>query len=228
MSASKPTDVATVAAILLNWKRPDDLRKAIANIRAQTVPIDIYLWDNNPGEQFDADVVIKSSENYKCIPRWLMTSLMPAHIQYVFTLDDDVSLTKPNAIDLCLRQHTALIKQGYKHPIVALECAHVKAPYTSYDWHPRSGHGDVAKGKFMFLSRSLLQTARLPPAGVTEDDIYISSFADTCYQHDALRQCVAESRSSTGPMALSMQPGHAQRRDDAVRQFIRPKKLGLK
>lgn len=49
-------------ALLLNWKRPENIVKTIASMRAQTVPIEIWLWNNNPDDKtaYDVDMQINS------------------------------------------------------------------------------------------------------------------------------------------------------------------------
>ena len=56
-----------VTALLLNWKRQDNIVKVIQSIRDQSVKVDIWLWNNNSEDttSYDVDVQINSSNNFK-------------------------------------------------------------------------------------------------------------------------------------------------------------------
>eukprot|EP00940_MAST-03C_sp_MAST-3C-sp2_P003345 g3345.t1 len=80
----------TLTVVLLNYKRPDNLRRIIRSLRRQTVAPEIFLW-NNSGAPFRADGVtwqIDTSENKFCWPRWFMASL--AKTSFVCVMDDDL------------------------------------------------------------------------------------------------------------------------------------------
>jgi len=65
-------DINKATAVLLNWKRPDNLKELISSIRSQSVPIEILLWNNNPDDKtrYDVDIQVDSSTNLMCWPRW--------------------------------------------------------------------------------------------------------------------------------------------------------------
>jgi hypothetical protein len=88
-----------ITAILLNWKRPENIVKTIKSIRDQSIPVKICLWNNNPDDKtnYDVDLQINSPNNFKCYPRWMMASLIETN--YIFTLDDDLVLSDDNVIE---------------------------------------------------------------------------------------------------------------------------------
>ena len=57
-----------ITALLLNWKRQENILKVIQSIKDQSVDIDIWLWNNNPEDKtsYDVDVQVNSSSNFKC------------------------------------------------------------------------------------------------------------------------------------------------------------------
>ena len=83
-----------VTALLLNWKRQENIVKVIQSIRDQSIDIDIWLWNNNieDNTSYDVDVQINSSNNFKCWPRWLVGSMVDEG--FIFTLDDLTYLKK--------------------------------------------------------------------------------------------------------------------------------------
>ncbi len=76
--------IPTVTVLLLNYKRPENIRRILTDLMKQKpIPPDIFLW-NNSGEQFiDSRVTwqIDSSINKYCWPRWMMASL--ARTKYI-------------------------------------------------------------------------------------------------------------------------------------------------
>ena len=72
-------------ALLLNWKREENLKKVISSIRNQSADVKIWLWNNNPnGVKYDVDLQIDSGINFKCWSRWLLGSLVDT--SYIFTI----------------------------------------------------------------------------------------------------------------------------------------------
>ena len=55
-----------ITALLLNWKRQENIVKVIQSIRDQSVKVDIWLWNNNieDNTSYDVDVQINSSNNF--------------------------------------------------------------------------------------------------------------------------------------------------------------------
>ena len=89
----------TITAVLLNWKRPENIVKTIKSIRDQSISVKICLWNNNSDDKtkYDVDLQINSPNNFKCYPRWMMASLIET--DYIFTLDDDLILADDNVIE---------------------------------------------------------------------------------------------------------------------------------
>lgn len=86
----------TVEVVLINWKRPDNIKKVIARLREQTWPITITLVDCAAGPEFQLPNDVKQSadnlytlhENYLCFNRYV-----PAfnyHSDFTLFLDDDM------------------------------------------------------------------------------------------------------------------------------------------
>jgi len=78
-----------ITTILLNYKRVENMPGIIEAIRRQTIESKIWIWDNSGTFDLtmDADVIIKSSENFYCQPRYMLCQLVKT--PYVWTQDDD-------------------------------------------------------------------------------------------------------------------------------------------
>ena len=84
------SQVPPVTILLLNYKRPSNLRRILDDLTKQKpTPPDIFLW-NNSGRTFVDERVtwqVDSSANRFCWPRWMMGSL--ARTRFICTMDDD-------------------------------------------------------------------------------------------------------------------------------------------
>jgi len=166
-------------ALLLNWKRPNNLISILKSIRRQTIPIDIFLWNNNSEDKndYDVDLRIDSSQNLICWPRWLMSSF--AETEYIFTLDDDLIFTENNIIEKCIDyfQKNELFFNTIigKYGVVF----NSNKKYFKSD-HVEAGNEDVkvdvVKGRFMFMRKHFITHVKLI-FNIREDDIYISSYS---------------------------------------------------
>lgn len=82
-----------ITAVVLHYNRPENVRRWIDGIRSQTVESEIIVWDNsgNYPKGSGEDVLISSSKNYFCLPRWLVCGLVTS--EYCYIQDDDKALT---------------------------------------------------------------------------------------------------------------------------------------
>ena len=169
-----------VTAILLNWKRPENIVKTIKSIRDQSIPVKICLWNNNPDDKknYDVDLQINSPNNFKCYPRWMMASLIET--DYIFTLDDDLVLNDNNVIQDVLTFYesininTAIV--GYTGVILNQD----KDYWTSEHLTEPKNEDikvDIVKGRFMFMSKSLINNMTLENEETCED-IKVSSYSN--------------------------------------------------
>lgn len=210
-------------ALLLNWKRPENIVKTIASIRAQTAPIEIWLWNNNPDDKtaYDVDMQINSPRNFFCWPRWLLGSM--AETEFIFTLDDDLMFADDNVIQDCIDymhvpfRTTPII--GYSGVSLSKELNYWKGDHFN---EPDAGidlHVNVVKGRFMFMHSRLIRGATLQNEPTCED-IKISAlmpFGNIVpkFLHNRLINL------SEGDEALFAQPWQRERRQQAVEKYFR-------
>ena len=156
-----------VTALLLNWKRQENIVKVIQSIRDQSIDIDIWLWNNNIEDKtsYDVDIQINSSNNFKCWPRWLVGSMVDEG--FIFTLDDDIMFNKTDVIENCLKTYETIGTNkglpiiGYSGVVLNKEkdyweSKHINKPYDDTDIIV-----DVIKGRFMFMDNKILKNVLL-------------------------------------------------------------------
>ena len=173
-----------VTALLLNWKRQENIVKVIQSIRDQSVKVDIWLWNNNNEDttSYDVDVQFNSSNNFKCWPRWLVGSMVDEG--FIFTLDDDIMFNKTDVIENCLKTYETIDKTKTVFPIIGYsgvvlnkekdywDSKHIHKPYDDTDTIV-----DVVKGRFMFMDSKILKNVLLENEPTCED-IKISSYSN--------------------------------------------------
>lgn len=170
----------TVTAILLNWKRPENIIKTIKSIRNQSIPIKICLWNNNPEDKtkYDVDLQIDSPNNFKCYPRWMMASLIET--DYIFTLDDDLMISDNDVIKDVMNFYenidinTSIV--GYTGVILNQDKDYWKSEHIT---EPKNIDikVDIVKGRFMFMNKSLINNITLENEETCED-IKVSSYSN--------------------------------------------------
>ena len=170
-----------ITALLLNWKRQENIVKVIKSIKDQSVDIDIWLWNNNSDDNtsYDVDVQINSSSNFKCWPRWLIGSMVDDG--YIFTLDDDIMFDRSDVIETCIKTYVEIPKKlspiiGYSGVILNdskdyWESTHIHKPNEEKDVKV-----DIIKGRFMFKNKNILNKVLLENEPTCED-IKISSYS---------------------------------------------------
>jgi hypothetical protein len=169
-----------ITAVLLNWKRQENITKTIKSIRDQSIDIKICLWNNNSEDKtkYDVDLQIDSPNNFKCYPRWMMASLIES--DYLFTLDDDLILSDSNVIKDVLNYYESLNNNmsivGYTGVVLNenldyWSSEHIQSP-KDFD-----AKVDIIKGRFMFMSKNLINLISLENEETCED-IKVSSYSD--------------------------------------------------
>ncbi len=170
-------------ALLLNWKRPENLKRVIQSIRSQSVPVEIFLWNNNINDTtiYDVDLQINSSKNLMCWPRWFLANYTDS--EYIFSLDDDLALADTTVISDCIayvRDHNASI--GYSGVVLDASHNYWKSKHLHHPKYFSDTEVDIIKGRFMFHHISYLDSVKMISQDKSdilhpriEDDIILSS-----------------------------------------------------
>lgn len=219
---------------ILNWRRPANLPRVIASLRAQSIRPRIFVW-NNSGEPIDVDCdwKIDSTINRQCIARWEMLAM--ADTPAVASLDDDLAIVDQG---LLARAFDFLASAGRDTAIgpfgVTLPEDLDYAGRSDFA-APPSGSRDVdlIKGRHLMLRREdLMNNLRLTEprfAGEwltrrTEDDILLcGQLAMGRRQRHRLPAVYHPSNflELPAPDALNARPDHVQRRTAACRAMFR-------
>ncbi|MFT7231852.1 MAG: hypothetical protein ACI8TA_001065 [Cyclobacteriaceae bacterium] len=106
------TKNALVTVLLMNYKRKLNLPIIIDSLKSQSVTCKIFLW-NNSGEDYNddrLDLIINSSKNLKCWPRWSMAAY--AETEYIMSHDDDLCFNSSDALEKLIESHQKNEKPG--------------------------------------------------------------------------------------------------------------------
>jgi hypothetical protein len=227
---TQPKKKFAATALILNWKRKENLIKTIQSIKSQDVPIEIFLWNNNKNDNhnYDVDLKIDSSENLMCMPRWFLSQF--ASSDYVFSIDDDKLLSKTSTIKECIdfvqKENSTICYAGVclpenKDHLGKNDYFRLKHVKTNPNLNQKV---DILKGSFIFSTKQKIIDSI---TGINidienpkiEDDILISSKIEgekicPSFLHGCIKE-LPEGRES-----LTLQHGHAQQRADAVNEYF--------
>jgi GT2 family glycosyltransferase len=215
--------MANVTLILLNYKRPDYMRRILSCLRDQTEPVETLLINNGEdGESFGADREVYIPWNAKPFIRFPFA--LYADTEWVMFLDDDLIPMDNEFV------HDALaIAQwhGSRNGIIGAFGRRFSrtAPHYAAD---ALGDVEIIKGRFMLMRREELQRVRMPVypeefAVGLNDDIWVSleigggrdyHWADSDLQ-DRLRNL------PEGAEALSLRPHHMGEREAFCAWYMR-------
>ncbi len=171
----------SVTAVFTQYRRPENLRQIIDQIKTQTLRPKIFIWNNSAGSPCpEADWRIDSSVNAITWPRWFMASM--AKTEYVCLMDDDLMFTDErvlrDAVDFLKGRNERLMigPYGVSFPDVLKiykESSHVSA------LAGRDQRVDMIKGRLVVLRTDALKNVNLVPGGERQfflsDDILVSS-----------------------------------------------------
>ena len=208
----------STTALLLNWKRQDRIPLTIQSIRKQDAGVKIWLWNNNPADtkSYDVDYQFNSPENFKCWPRWLLGSMV--NTDYIFTLDDDLTITNPRHISNCI----SYIKSkpidtilGFTGVILQRDKTYWQSPHINATPN-KDTRVDIVKGRFMFMRSSLLNSVKLENEG--QEDIKVSSYSKNKFIPGIFHGCFHE--LPEGDESLWKQPAHNNNRIVAAMRYF--------
>ena len=181
----------TVTAIILNYKRPENIGAVLDSLAMQTVPVRAMIWDNSGLELLVTDgegrprrisdhalveLYVRSSRNLDCAPRWDLAR--HARADWICMIDDDLVLSDPRVLEAAIAAQEQRCPDGIVGPF---GWARIEGKGYKDGLHI-SGHStadrrvDVIKGRLMVLPRRLLERVPMLAAGADlgEDDIYVS------------------------------------------------------
>ena len=212
-----------VTVMLLNWKRPENLReRVIPSLLRQSAKPFVFLWNNGAPFQCEGlDWQIDSSTNKRCFPRWYMA--MMAETEYVCSLDDDIELADEHV----LRDVMDRYAERYAGRVVGSHGVILKSGCTYKDSIQVASDGkgdqavDIVKGRMMFFSRELLRKVDMTPE--FEDDIKLCSRIAGGQRMHHIVLSLLGGRTNDLPehgVALCEQPGQPEVRNLAAKKYF--------
>ena len=213
--------MSEVTAVLVSYRRPDNVSQIVDVLRQQTVVPELLLVNN-------WDMAAHRVERAAFVPwnggpmvRFLFA--IYAETEWVMTLDDDLRPADAEFVEDAL-------KLAKKRPN-AITCAFGRslgrsAPY----YQPRNefGHVPIALGRMMMFRRDLLENVGLPPMRLPwafrSDDIWISletgKGQPVHWAEVALSRRLIDMPEGGSEVALSLQEGHGEIRGEACRWWL--------
>ncbi|HPD17895.1 MAG TPA: hypothetical protein PLE19_23400 [Planctomycetota bacterium] len=218
--------LSRVTAVLLNWKRPQNLPKVLDSLARQTAKPVIFLWNN--GAPFQDERVrwqVDSSENMGCWPRWFMASR--AATEFVCSLDDDLVLKD----EFVLEDALAFLGQCDPNAVIGPEGVKLVfgKPYRHCEHVAQPGEDtpvSIIKGRMMLFRRSALNRVTFTTAfdvARDADDIALSSML--AGGKPGRHIVPALFRGRLGDLeqmgvGLNQRPGHHERREAARNRYF--------
>jgi len=235
-----------VTILLLNYKREANLPGIIESLRSQTVPCEIFLWNNaeKPFENPDVDWIVNSSRNVRCWSRWSMAPF--ASYKYVMTLDDDICFTSFDCLEILVDELETHYKHGRAigtHGVVldgdcnyyprgisqSLRKVGIKLAPRHFKFPEANMEVDILKGRLIFCKKNDLAKVPLYPLDnkslTSGDDIVVSSYlaGRKRKQHmitNRLNGKMKELWGGTEPMALSTDPEWEELRNQIAKMYF--------
>lgn len=234
-----------ITVLLTNYRRPQNLPVIFDALKRQTAKPRIFLWSNaKVSQSFGAglDLVVRSSVNLLCWPRWLLGATSDTDI--VMSLDDDYVLAHRRVLAAILE---CFQKIGSNQTIFGPEGVSLKKGMPYFPTYPgrmnrsednrrikssvhirmplRDQRVDIIKGRCLAVARTSLAALPLNPhLGEKCDDIAISSLVASRRKAHVVPAILSggfkDLPEMNGPMALSSSSNWRTLREEAKRFYF--------
>lgn len=231
-----------ITSIILHYKRPGNIRRVVEGIRKQTIKSEIWIWDQSGDcPECGADVMVRSSRNFHCLPRVLLAGAV--RTGYIYNQDDDLAIKSPDLFE-------RLLDVAKHHPDAVIGFNGRRVKGEDINWEkaysfPNKGKGggwcdfmptsnpsdlDMINTGVSFLRTALINQIKLNPffgMGVTEkeykygDDMVVSAQLDK--KRVAPFNMKMEYDWLAEGMGLSKQEDHMKVRDSLMCRYWGPK-----
>jgi Glycosyl transferase family 64 domain len=207
-----PQNSLLFTAILLSWRRRQNLPMIVRTLRSIPQVAEILVWNNSPEPlHLEGASVVQAPQNFGCLPRYSLVPL--AKHDNIFFQDDDL---------LIEAGHFAMLLSGYAADpsrIYGLRGRNLRDG--KYVFEDAYGEVDVVLGQSMMFHRKLLHEAyaslgSLPP--FEEDDI---AFSLSCRRKHRAIHAPTMDLGMSDEAALYRRPDHAALRQEAVDLMLR-------
>lgn len=201
--------MSVATAILLSWKRVENLARIVEQLKKSNRIGEIFVWNNNPDLTLDlpVDAVINSPRNFSCLARYCLVPLAANDV--VWFQDDDVLVT-PAQLETVFMHYE-------RDPSRIYGCRGRNVVNGQYTWATIYGDCDIILGQAMLFHRNLYRHAfaTLGALGpMTEDDIAFSLSCDR--RHFAVNVEPIQDLGDDDEVALWKRPNHFEKRQECV------------
>ena len=207
----------SVTAILLNYKRPSNIPRIVADLR-EAGCAEVWCWDNSctrdlwPRSGVLFDRYHPSESNAGCSPRWGWAGEVDT--DFTLVMDDDLTLSHDGVL---ISATQGSIKRGQ-----ACIGAYGRRldPARSYGKCPlvRAGRADILLGRFILMPRDQARKVGDCPEKF-EDDIYANSKFTAAKV--VMPGLTIDLNPGASKWAVCKRPGHYQAREDARRRYFK-------
>ena len=220
--------MSDITVVFTHWKRTENLRFIIEQIKKQTVAPKIFVWNNSEYLNWpEIDWQIHSSENTITWTRWFMSTM--ADTEFVCIMDDDLVLKNTHifeeAISFLSRQKNDILI-GPIGINLDNEKEYKKCPrkYASKD---QDWSVDVILGRLLIFRRRLLEGVKvvtdIDRATLLSDDIIMSALTSKgTRRYHAVPSLFYDSITELpSPHAACSLPDHYELREKARRKYFK-------
>lgn len=163
--------MSDITAILLNYKRPANLPRLVASLKAQSVPVEIIVIDNSGQGVHHTEYEIGLTWNAGPYVRYLVAAL--TRTPWVCFFDDDLCPGDPDFV------RDALDIASCHSGIIGTFARRLSRTPPHYQEPDIVGEAELIKGRFMLFHRNLLEQVHLTRPWLARyamhcDDLYIS------------------------------------------------------
>lgn len=147
-----------VTAVLVSWKRKANMPAIIGALRAQTVPVEVWVINNDGFNDFGADRLVAIPWNAGEWVKYIFAARVET--EYCWIQDDDILIGDNYFLEDALAIHAD------KCPDHILGTAgrglQYKSPYYWPDIVDRDGYANIIKGHSLLFKSELVRQARIP------------------------------------------------------------------
>lgn len=177
-----------ITSIIVHYKRPENIPEIVKAIREQTIPSQIWVWDNSGNcPDTGQDITIRSTHNFAQFGRWML--LQAVQTPYIWLNDDDGRVNGYNLFKNLLDENKKYPDSilGWKGKRFDGADIDKEKPYQNKaGWVSYPAETDMINMGFSFFGRNLINKIISNPFHeMTEqehqhaDEIYISNRVNT-------------------------------------------------
>ncbi len=147
-----------ITAVLMSWKRKPNMPLIIEALRSQTVPVEIWLINNNGQEDFGAD---RTTFHNPSPGEWARYPIAGrVETEYCMFQDDDYALGDDQFLHDALAIHDEMCPDN----LLGVAGRGIQETYPHYrpDIVDRDGYASILKGHFQLFKTEIVRRARMP------------------------------------------------------------------